>query len=1039
MSILFSNRITNLVIVLLHLAAVLLPVPAAAAPAAAVPALVEEAVCGGTNAAAAPLQVASADQQVQIPDVTLDAAIFEANARQALQDVDLAQAVIMSELIIQLRNSGFSGDIEQVMDEYELALAAMPAVQGAAAGESAGSAGYDSFVHKMLNVALDSQVLKRHVSAVWKRLNGQPDRLAQLGSISRQVIDSTLRYSMHTRIAGRMAQSFRGARDCAAGNPAAARAFDKHAGKKLGVSITDNAKTMVKKRPALAVPPQIIQLIESNNSINLSLNDLRGMTRVEFEKVHGAMADMQKTLVQIDARQQVVVDYINNQQLQQEMQALAAAKAAQHQLTLDAFRSSISILSTLTGVLSPQLAQQVAVIGDSALQIGESLHGWLSAVSGLDTLTDVASLSTVIMTGNVLGAVMNVVSLFGDKGPTPDQMILEEIGKLRQEVNQLRTEMHDRFDRIDAELNAIYTTMQERFDLIDIQLGKINGRLDAIQETLLALDLRLSRLERNTFELIDAVGRRPLLAAINGGLGYQARTGLPMPYEPQFVEFENALHTWGTLHAFDALAIGPSQRDYSAGALLRELNTYPMDANLNYLNGWLLANGLPGIADKVVASPRDWMLAARAYSQLGSEWPGHMQRISPARQAQLDAIGADVESALFNIAALPTVGAAGSRGNELLFTQVISYYEGTLDRLDGGIQPIEVAYLAEVQNQELKRAEPFDLYAGIDQPLTYLSPGIQSLTYDDSANTLAVPNNLKVQIPGFNRYNLAEYFAISSTPQIAVSMVSFLLNGRSVPGCTPDPDVCPVIGDLQVQVGAYYGTAPLALMEFNAGRVTLPVVRGDIEDPTSYAARNWGNLKPRFEQGAGVVEPTPDQAARRAQLYATLGIALENRLATYQQRLYGRVLNELNVGSLQQRAVEVAGGKALLDNIVTLGLPNAVNSDDFLHAMLYGSQRLVDDSQIVQSYALSATLPVTGTQLLVNPRLVLNQVADRRSVAFGQIVDKYLDAITADTYAETLDSVAGTRRDLALTMRITQLGEGAAPAASRLYLPVIAR
>ena len=61
------------------------------------------------------------------------------------------------------------------------------------------------------------------------------------------------------------------------------------------------------------------------------------------------------------------------------------------------------------------------------------------------------------MTGNVLGAVMNIeISLFGDSEPSPEQMILEEIGKLRQEVNQLRIEMHDRFDRIDEELNEIY-------------------------------------------------------------------------------------------------------------------------------------------------------------------------------------------------------------------------------------------------------------------------------------------------------------------------------------------------------------------------------------------------------------------------------------------------------------------------------------------------------------------------------------------------------------------------------------------------------
>lgn len=1021
-------RTLNFVVAALYLAALLVPGRAAAAQ--------QQVTCGGAlQAAAAPLLVA-ADQAVPIPDATLDAAIFEANARQTLKGLELAKAVVLSEFIIQLRDKGQTGDIERVMEEYSAAADAAWATGGAALKEAYAGETYDRLVHTMLDVALASQDLKQHVSAVWGRIM-QPSQVARLGSASRQVIDNAFRYSMHVRIADSVAQSFRTARGCAAGDAATARAFDKTAGKRLGVSITDRARTVVKKRPALAIPPQITQLIEANNTINISLNDLKNMSKVEFDKLHGAIGDMQETLAVIDARQNVLIDYINDQQTQQAMQALAAAEAAETQLSLDAFRASISVLYNLAGFVDPDLAGQIAVVGDSAIQIADSLNGWLTAVSGMDTLTEAGALSTVIMTGNVLGAVMNVVSLFGDSAPTPDQLILEEIGKLRQEVSELRSEMHDRFDRIDEELNAIYSTMQERFDLIDIQLGKINGKLDAIQESLLALDLRLSRLERNTFELIDAVGRRPLLTAINGGLGYQQRTGLPLPYQPEFVDFENALHTWGTIHAFDALAIGPSQRDYSPGALLRELNTYPMDANLNYLNGWLLANGLPGIANKTIASPRDWMLATRAYTQLGSEWPQHMRRISPERQAQLDAIGGDIEAALRNLTTLPAL--SGSQGNEVLFSGVISYYQGTLARLDAGIQPLEANYVLEVQTQQLERAEPFDLYGGIDQPLAFQAPGLQALTYGDGAATLPAPRNLPAQIEGFNRFNLAEYFAISPTAQIKVAMVSVLMDARPTPGCKPEPDACPLLGDLRVLVSAVFGPVLLAQMELDAGLVTLPIVGGDVEDPTSYAARRWGNLQARFEQGAVPVAFTPEQATARAALYAELGTALEVRLGGYQQGLYRRILTELNTGALQGRAEEVAGAKALLDNVVTLGLAHAVSSDDLLHAMLYGSQRLVDENQILQTYALSVTQPITGTGLLSNPRLALEQRADQRRVAFTSMVDKYLAAITAQTHVETLDYVGSTRRALDLTMRIAQVEDPSAPAAHQLFLPQIRR
>ncbi len=1038
-----SRRLIQLGVALLYGAALLIPAQTVSANSPANPQAnaAQAAVCGGDGAgtaAVAPLAVA-ADQQVHVPDRTLDAAVYAANARQTLKSAGLVKAVIVGEFLSQMRRKDIASDVVAgALNQYTDAVDAALAQKGMKFKDAEAGEAYDRLVHTMLDVALNQEDLKYHVPGVWNAIMAQRGSMtAELGNAARQVIDSALRYPMQTRILKLLPQTLGRVRDCAASDPIIAQTFDEKAGKPLGVSITDKAKTIVRKRPALVVPPQIAQLIESNNTINLSLNDLKAMTKAEFERLHGAIGDMQDTLVQIDARQNVIIDYINDQQLQQAMKELAEAKAAEYQLSLDAFRSSISILYNLTGFIDPQLAEEMAVVGEAALQISDSLHGWLGAMAGMDTLTEAGALSTVIMTGNVLGAVMNVVSLFGDSAPSPDQMILEEIGKLRQEVSQLRMEMHDRFDRIDAELNTIYTTMQDRFDLIDIQLGKINGKLDAIQESLLALDLRLSRLERNTFELIDAVGRRPLLTAINGGLGYQERTGLSMPYQPEFVEFENALHTWGTIHVFDALAIGPSQRDYSAGALARELNAYPMDANLNYLNGWLKANGMPPIADNVIASPRDWLLAARAYTQLGSEWPAHMRRIDANRRAQLDAVGADIETALFNIAALPT--AAGSQGNEVLFSNVISYYQGTLDQLDGAIRPLEGAYVLEVQTQELKRAEPFNLYGGIDQPLAFQAPGAGEMSYGDGAGTLPPPANLKPQIGGFNRYNLAEYFAISPTMPIATAMVGALINGRPAPGCKPDPDVCPLVGDLSVLVRVSYGNAPLLQMELRAGRVTLPLVGGDVEDPTAYAARNWANLKTRFEQEAVVIDLPADQAARRAELYAALGGLLEARLASYQQRLYNRVLTELNTGSLEQAAVRVAGGKALVDNVVTLGLPHAVSSDEFLHAMLYGSQRLMDDSQILQTYAVSATQPITGASLLLNPRLALDQTAERRSAVLGGIVDKYLDAITANTHVESLESVASTRREMELTARILELGEEPGAAANWLYLPAIRR
>ncbi len=1025
-----------------HLVAILLPADVVSAE--------EQANgCGNTNIRAVHLayQPASADEQVVIPKELVDRAAYAANWRFAYKDAEYIKLLIHDELMAKAATHSVVNDekLVQVMDDFKFNYEEAIAKQYHNPNDHTS----DELLHTALDVALKMPDLQGAVPFVVEELRGSDGARTNIEPLYGPIAGSAQRYGLGERLKQNLSEVLQRTYDCAKTNPAVKKVVDKrHAGKTKS-KIDDSAKEIATNNPENPVLQDILQRVGENGTLSLSLNELKAMSKTEFDKINHAIGDLQQTLVGIDKQQKDLLQYMSNQEAREVARAIAAAKAAEYELTIKALNSSVSIISTLADFIRPGLGKQMSTILGSGVVIVDSMTRWLDAVAGLNGLDKLTSLSTVVMTGNVLGAVMNVVSLFGDAEPTPDQMILEEIGKLRQQVDRLRTEMHDRFDRIDQELNTIYAIMQDRFNLIDVQLGEINGNIQEVQKSLIALDLKLSRIERNNFEFLDALGRRPLLNAINGGLGYQDRTGLPMPFQPDFIEYENVLQTWGTIHAFDALATGPTQRDYSAGALLTELNAYPLDSNLNYLNGWLIANGYPAISNKRLPSPRDWLFATRAYTQLGQEWPAHMKQIDPQRHTQLNAISADMEAAMLNISTRNTL--TGTLGNTLLFTNVITYYQGKLNQLDGQIQQEEAAYAQEIRSKNgIDRQEPFNLYGGIDQALTYTPPGLNAIDYDASALTLTVPSNLMVHIPNFNRYNLAEYLKItttaqlSTTDQLQVAIDVSMQNRRPVPGCKPDPDVCAQMGNLSVGVGVFYGNVSLVALELLAGRVILPVIDSNVEEPIDYVVRNWAGLKPRFEAEASIVAPSPALAQQRAALLSDLSPKLEERLAAYQQALYRQVLQAMTTGSLRPFAVELAGGKTLLDSFVTLGLSRAVGSDDFLRAMLYGDQQLINDNQIAHTYALSITQPITGTNLTINPRLVIGQVAEQRTTAFTGIINRYLAAITANTHVEASDYVANARRELDLTMRIAQLdGQPTTPPPStdkkQIYLPLIVR
>lgn len=975
-----------------------------------------------------PAQPASAaDMEVVITKEQVDVLVYQALWNKAFQGNDALETAIYDAFILQAADTNLgSGELVSAIREFQNKVKQDLHAQGMLVAAPLGNdkPSEKDLGRAMIKIAATIPGLQPMVGKVWDALSGSFDASSGLPpfttiGINRTAVNDFVGDVVKRAIISARVQS------------ALTEAFDQVQKERLLVGVRQIAGGMVaQNNPALGIPPAILAKIQQDGTILVSLNELKELSKTEFDSLHQSIGEMQKTLSEVDAQQKDLVAYLKDEQQQRKVQEIAAAAAAEHQLELDALRSTASVLSTLVGFVDPKLGKEIGTISNSIIQIADSMNGWLKTISGVGTTDKVAALGAFVVSGNVLNAVMGVVSLFGSSGPTPDQMILEEIGKLRQDVNQLRTEMHDRFDRVDQELNTIYATMQDRFDKIDVQLGKLNAKVDEVQTTLLDLNNKLNRIQRDNYEFLNALGRRPLLEAINGGLGYQKRTGLQMPFQPDFINYENIFQSWATIHAFDPLESGPSQRDYSPGALLNELNAFPIDSNINYLNGWLVANGYPAISNKHLPSPRDWLFATRAYNQLGLEWPQHMKRIDPQRQAQLIAIGDDLVAAMHNLSTLTAI--TGTQGNHLLFSTVITYYQDKVDRLDQSLQSaVEAPFVQDVQANRLQRTQSFDLYGGIDQNLDYQAPELSNMTCGGTDLSMPAPNNLKALTPTFNRYNLAEYFKLGT---ISACARGVLLNRKVV--CPPkNPDLCEVQGNLKVIVTVSFANTPLTILSVDGGFTTL----SDNEDEANYIHQNWFLFQPMFESAPEVEPLSAQQEANRTALLEKTTLDLQSTLGSLQHELDARAVNALSTGSLHPASIELAGAKTLLDSFVTLGLPSAVESDDFLHAMLYGNQQLMDDQQILQSYTLSATQPITATDLTINPRLVIAQKADQRQALLHGLVEKYLDAITAQTYSEPVDYIADANKELEITMLIAQLSEQPSTNPRSIYLPLVGR
>lgn len=991
-------------------------------------------------------EVSAAEQEVVIPKATVDASVWKVNWLTQFSGVTGQEQLIFDEFLIQLytRTPALSAGsavatITELRSKYDAAVSR---------GQDASYRDlktYDEIVDTAFDVASTMPALTPVARATWAVLVDQ-SITPQLDSAT-TIVALTRRYELTQSELQRRDTILQATLDLAQTNAAFADAYDQLSSAALHTSVKHfDAATFIAGNPAVAanIPGRIKNNIQPNGTVTISLQELEDLTRAQFDKINHTLTDLSVMAQLIDEDQNTLANYIYDKGKREKDEALAKAAADKAQLVFDSAKSYVSIVTDFMSLIDAKAGRYFSTINTAAIKIGESIEKWVTATAKLSTLGAIGSISTIIMTGNIVSAVMSVVSMFSDSGSSLDQQILEQIGKLRQQIDDLHRDMLAHFDRIDKELNALYTAMQDRFNLIDLQLGKLNGNVQSIQRELIGIELSLSRIERNNYQFLDAGFRRPLLDAINGAIGYRTRTGATMPYTPDFVTNENVFQTWGTVHAFDALSAGPAQRDYNDGQVLAELNAYPLDANINYLNGWLMAHGLAPFANDRLASPRDWTFASRAYAQLGLDWPDYMRQIDPARETALDQVGATLEAATRHISTIETPN--GPQGNTALFAGVGAYYRGKLAQLDNLIQQFETSpsgpLVVLTDSQHLARTDPFDLWGGIDQPLTFQAPEISTMTCGGADAPLPTPGNFKGFVPNFNRYNLAEYLRVG-TSKVCLSAAPFLLNlQKPTPQCPtppPNPDglLCP-IGNLPITVTLYVNGVNVSTATWTS---SFKVQLGREQSPEGYAFAHWDTLKGWFESQSTLVPPSPALVAQREDLLAAITTAVQDRLRLYQQSVYGQVLNQVqSATTLHTAAVELAGGKALLDGYITLGLPRAVANDDFLRSLLFGSQRLVDDGVVAETYALaiSDTNAITTTQFLTDTRVALSQVALQRANALDDMLKQYLDAIGTGTHTEELALAADTRIELRVSQRLARLATGALGHGA-VFLPMIQR
>jgi hypothetical protein len=655
-----------------------------------------------------------------------------------------------------------------------------------------------------------------------------------------------------------------------------------------------------------------------------------------------------------------------------EQKAAASATAKQEQKEIDAGAAAAKVLGGLVGVTDPKAGQKLEKVATALFSIVTAINKYAEKVAGRSAADAIFSAAAFGMAGDIFGAVMTLVGLFGEAGPTLDQQILEQVAALRDEVRALRDEMRQSFQRIEVQLATIFDAMMTEFAKLSLAVAGNTAALMDIQNAVAEQGLRLEEVAATILTAIGDVELHDARVDVNRYIGYAETYGQPIPSFNEYTDPENEFHYAATQAAAHSAFVVPGS--WATDSTVRPaavLDNHGAAKALEYLGrlAHLRDSSVPEPSG-AVPNPGVWNFGAQAYALLQLQNPAYAEQVSPYRTEQIALEGQrilDTARSFSQPAAAPDP--AGDRTNAV-FTSLVQDYRHGLAQLSarmaevrtqqvqvrdepGGVFPVAKTYsLFGPANQ----ATP-DLALPADEPkvsvCTSGSPPIfrpSNVTYRTLAPELrfahyAYSPQLEEtgRLPALSQCYTVEWTAVRETTGSfsADTFARLRLTMRT---------------RFQWEASAPWRNARSATYTWPEQLIARECISWKCTDdfyksPSDVLLSRWGSGKSQFEQSATI---TVDNA-----LVTEARTAMTAFLQGRQRALYDKIatgIQSANTG-LELAVSAINDAARQLQAFTRLGFPVALASDEILSSLLFGRYPIPvnsgGDRQLDSTYAVA--------------------------------------------------------------------------------------
>ena len=403
---------------------------------------------------------------------------------------------------------------------------------------------------------------------------------------------------------------------------------------------------------------------------------------------------------------------------------------------------------------------------------------------------------------------------------------------------------------------------------------------------------------------------------------------------------------------------------------------------------------LPGlaVASSRLPNPEMWTLVARAYVQLAREWPQYAINVGSSSLADIAQVGASVQRAARNANSLNNTP---STPNQQLFTALTAKYKAMAATLQQNVALFESNTF--IPNNSCNSTN----FAGC------IPPNVD-LWSNPAQQTSYVPSLLIDGCDGSHPFHLSApggiLYAVPAALLIADSKA-----GSQISLCADATFTdAGLISHLRVTLSAKYRGAVIATMSIISAAGTWNTALAPIDCVNiGWGGTTFSGLKGQFvdhSQIALVVQPW--------------ALSLYNTLKSQQTAYYGQVAQQFKTplgttgAAIHETAQELTGIKSLLTAYITFGLPMALQNNDSLRSLLYGTQSVLDGDavRVIYQNAASGTPPYPELDLTVSTTPLISAVDS----AIGSILQqtKQLQSPDSPIQIDTVVSDIGALKAL---------------------------